>query len=94
MSIRDLVSGAAFRTPATPATHQAFTNLRTAVTEGAIQDNEISGHWLIIQTPQRLEKYFTPAVSRDELQKDYPGAILIALVDDTRSPFETGKRTP
>jgi len=52
---------------------------KAAQTEGC-DPAETSGHWLILQ-PERMERWFSPAVTRTELQARYPGAVLIALPD-------------
>ena len=48
---------------------------------------EVSSHWLIIQTPQRLEKWFNPPATRVELERHYPGALLVALPDEPIGPI-------
>src|SRR5215471_15983826 len=42
-----------------------------------IDPDETSGHWLVFLPARKLEKYFTPDISRAELQRLYPGALLI-----------------
>jgi hypothetical protein len=40
---------------------------------------ETAGHWLIVQLAQRIEHWYSPAVTRAELEARFPGAALIAL---------------
>lgn len=40
---------------------------------------ETSGHWLILQAPQRTEMFFAPPISRGELMARYSGALLVPL---------------
>jgi hypothetical protein len=40
--------------------------------------SETSGHWLILQA-ERQERWFSPPVTRAELEARYPGAVLISL---------------
>jgi len=58
------------------ATCQAF-EAKVAQLDSA----ERSGHWLIVPSAGRLERWFSPPVSRAELQLRYPGALLVALPD-------------
>ena len=52
---------------------------------------EVSGCWLIVQPPQRLEKFFTPPITRAELAQRHPGALLVALPDTIAPPREEGQ---
>lgn len=54
--------------------------------------NETSGHWLIIERPAETEQWFTPPVTRAELERRHPGAVLIPLPDS--APVEQKKLTP
>lgn len=44
----------------------------------AANPNTDSGHWLIIRA-ERMERWFSPTMTRAELEACYPGAVLIAL---------------
>src|SRR5262245_50155217 len=48
---------------------------------------ETSGHWLVLRPSGRpLELYFTPAITRAQLARRFPGAGLIALPDTPEPP--------
>lgn len=52
----------------------------------ALNDGEVSDHWLIIAAPPRLEKWFTPAIGRRELAALYPGAALVPIQTNATRP--------
>lgn len=59
--------------------------------EGTDPAAESSGHWLIIEPPTKTERWFTPAVTRSELEISFPGAVLVSLPDS--APDSVGQRT-
>jgi hypothetical protein len=50
---------------------------------------ELAGHWLIVQPSERIEKWFTPPISRSDLESRYPGCLLVPLPD---APDPAGQR--
>jgi hypothetical protein len=47
---------------------------------------DLSGHWLILQPPESLERWFSPPISRAELAELYPGAALFQIPDANQTP--------
>jgi len=71
-----------------PAIDQILPDLRrhkpelvAALAEPAPDPAESSVHWMIIQPAERIEKFFTPEITRGELAQRYPGALLVSLPD-------------
>ncbi len=60
--------------------------LLAVLSETRLYPAESSGHWLVIEPARRLEKYFTPHMTRAQLMERYPGALLVALPDSTAPP--------
>ena len=52
------------------------------------ETDQISGHWLIIEPPARAERWFTPPITRVELERQHPGAVLVSLPDTAPDPMQ------
>ena len=66
----------------------------SAEPEPAPLGEQVSDHWLIIEPPTKTERWFTPPVTRSELERRYPGAALVPLPDTGPAPVGQRKLAP
>jgi hypothetical protein len=62
-----------------PELRASKTDLLVALAEPRPDPGDVSGHWLISQFAERMERWFSPPVTRAELAERYPGAVLVPL---------------